>query len=451
MFSGCGRLTSVTFSDEYSFLTSIGHEAFQYCHSLRSLTIPNSVTSIGASAFYDCSSLTSITIGSSVDTIYSEAFMFCNNLSEIICQSSTVPLLEWDVFFGVSSLIPVYIPCGSTAYYQSGWTYFSNFVESSFAYTLNVQVNDTTMGNAVIMSRPNCQNTAMIAAVTNPYYTFDFWSDGDTTNPRTITLTSNTSLEAHFSSSVRYEYLYINVYVHDTTYIDVHDTTYINVPYAVHDTTIITDTLTLTEYVPVHDTTVIIDTLTLTEYVPVHDTTYIDVHDTTYIDVPYAVYDTTIVTDTVTMTEYVTIHDTTYVPVNDTTIVTVPVHDTTIVTEYVHDTTTVTEYIHDTTTVYVEVHDTVWLTEYIHDTIYIHDTVVGVDEVDAINAKVFSNSGQIVVEGADGNLVTLFDLNGRMLATKQDYNTAIRFDIPASGTYMIKIGNHTARKVVVVR
>lgn len=439
-FESCSSLTSVTFADlGMNYSTSIGTGAFHYCTSLTSLTL-NHVTSIGQDAFLGCSSLTSLTLGSSVDSILADAFMSCNNLSEIICQASTAPMLEWDVFLGVPSTISVYIPCGSTASYQSSWTHFSNFVEMSFAYTLDLQVNDTTMGRAVFISRPNCQNTALIAAVTNPYYTFDFWSDGDTTNPRTITLTSNTSLVAHFSSAVRYEYLHINVYIHDTSYIDVHDTTYINVPYAVHDTTIITDTLTLTEYVPVHDTTIITDTVTLTEYVPVHDTTVVT--DTVTLTEYVPVHDTTVVTDTVRLTEYVTIHDTTYVPV----------HDTTVVTEYIHDTTVVTEYVHDTTTVYVEVHDTVWLTEYIHDTIEIHDTiVVSVDDVEPINAKVYSSNGQIVIERADGNTVTLYDLNGRYLATKQDNGTAMRFDVPTSGTYMIKIGNHSARKVVVIR
>ena len=95
--------------------------------------------------------------------------------------------------------------------------------------------------------------------------------------------------------------------------------------------------------------------------------------------------------------------------------------------------------------VYVPIHDTI----IIHDTIYI--TQEGIGGTDALNAKVYSSRGQIVVEGADGNTVTFFDLSGRVLATKQDYGTAIRFDIPASGTYMIKIGNHTARKVVVIR
>ena len=163
-----------------------------------------------------------------------------------------------------------------------------------------------------------------------------------------------------------------------------------------------------------------------------HDTTYIDVHDTTYITL----------IDTVTLTQYDTIINTVFDTVTNT------VFDT--IDNYIYD--TVDNYVYDTVTVT----DTLWLTLYdtilIHDTIIIHDTiVVGVDEVEALNAKIYTHDGQIVVEGADGNAVTLFDLNGRMLATKQEYGMPLRFDAPASGTYLLKIGNHPARKVVVVR
>ena len=95
--------------------------------------------------------------------------------------------------------------------------------------------------------------------------------------------------------------------------------------------------------------------------------------------------------------------------------------------------------------------DTLWL----HDTVTVHDTVYvtgeGIDGAEALNAKVYSSQGQIVVEGADGNTVWLYDVNGRVLATKHDEYTPLRFDVSVSGSYMIKIGNHAARKVVVLR
>ena len=250
--------------------------------------------------------------------------------------------------------------------------------------------------------------------------------------------------------------LWDTLYVHDTTIVVetefVHDTTTLYI----HDTTI------LTEYV--HDTTTV--TLWDTAYVDVyiHDTTTMTVWDTAYVDV--YIHDTTYVDNWIYDTTYINvyIHDTTYVDnyIHDTTYVDNYIHDTTYVDNYIHDTTYVDNYIHDTT--YVDnwiydttiVVDTLWLTQYdtiwLHDTVYIHDTVsVGVKEVDAIDTKVYVSHGRVIVEGANGNDVTLFDLNGRPLATKQDYHEKLYFDVPASGGYLIKIGNHTAHKVIVVR
>ncbi len=73
------------------------------------------------------------------------------------------------------------------------------------------------------------------------------------------------------------------------------------------------------------------------------------------------------------------------------------------------------------------------------------------DEVDAINTKIYTNNGQIVVDGAENNTVWLYDVNGRILATKQDEYSPLCFDVPTTGTYLVKIGNHPARKVVVIR
>ena len=43
--------------------------AFDWCQSLQSVTIPNSVKSIGNSAFFECESLQSVTITNSVKNI----------------------------------------------------------------------------------------------------------------------------------------------------------------------------------------------------------------------------------------------------------------------------------------------------------------------------------------------------------------------------------------------
>ena len=47
--------------------------------------------------------------------------------------------------------------------------------------------------------------------------------------------------------------------------------------------------------------------------------------------------------------------------------------------------------------------------------------------------------------------MTLYDALGRVLATKKDDYSLLRFDVPAAGTYLIRIGDAPARRVVVVR
>ena len=139
-------------------------------------------------------------------------------------------------------------------------------------------------------------------------------------------------------------------------------------------------------------------------------------------------------------------------------------HDTIIVNHHLHDTTIVDHYLHDTIaitdTVLVTVFDTLYLTEYIHDTVTIHDTItitihdtvyVGIDNVTTSTAKVYPDNGQVVVEGAEGNTVSIYDISGRLLAIRRDGVSILRFDVPVSGTYLVKVGTATPRRIVVVR
>jgi hypothetical protein len=57
----------------------------------------------------------------------------------------------------------------------------------------------------------------------------------------------------------------------------------------------------------------------------------------------------------------------------------------------------------------------------------------------------------IVVEGAEGNPVYLYDVMGRLLATRRETAQEVLFDVPASGAYLVKIGDAPARRIVVRR
>jgi hypothetical protein len=83
-FEECTSLTSVTVP---STVTNIGDSAFYDCLSLRSIAIPDGVTSIGNVAFVFCTNLTTVTIPDTVDTIGYAAFQFCTSLTNVIIGS----------------------------------------------------------------------------------------------------------------------------------------------------------------------------------------------------------------------------------------------------------------------------------------------------------------------------------------------------------------------------
>ena len=198
-FANCYDLTSITIP---SSVTSIGAGTFYNCVGLTSVTIPNSVASIGDSAFYNCRGLTSVTIGNNVICIGTGSFGNCSSIGRIDLKSVTPPSISSNSFQGVSSAISVYIPCGSLSNYSnSNWgSIFPNLQESQM-FSLGVAVNDSAMGMALILSN-TCANTAIQAY---PYegYNFVGWSDGNTMNPRLVTLTRDTVFTAIFESNIQ--------------------------------------------------------------------------------------------------------------------------------------------------------------------------------------------------------------------------------------------------------
>ena len=249
-FSGCSGLTSVSIPNS---VTSIGGRAFEDCSGLTSVSIGNSVTSIGGWAFRGCSnlttlnfnaincqdfdyayapfggtSLTTVNIGDSVQripanfvsgcsgltsvsiptgvtSIGERAFYGCNNLSSITSLAMTPPAISSNNEFPYPNICTVTVPCGSLAAYTAStcyWSvYFPQRITAGFPFELNASANDSTLGTVVISTGENCAE-GVLTAIPELCYRFVAWSDGNTTNPRTITLTQDTTLTANFERAV---------------------------------------------------------------------------------------------------------------------------------------------------------------------------------------------------------------------------------------------------------
>ena len=143
-----------------SSVTSINWCAFEYCTSLKSVTIENGVKSINGFAFSDCTSLTSVNIPNSVTSIAGYAFQNCKNLTSITIPNSVTSIGD-RAFYDCLNLNSVTIPdtltnlgefiIYNTAYYKnsSNWVdgllYIgSNLIEAEISISGDVRIKNGT-------------------------------------------------------------------------------------------------------------------------------------------------------------------------------------------------------------------------------------------------------------------------------------------------------------------
>ena len=160
--ASCKSLTSLTIPNS---VTSIGDNTFESCRSLASITIPNSVTSIGDNAFYDCYRLTSVILPNSVTSIGEYAFARCFSLTSITIPNS-VTSIGYQAFSGCSALTSIVVESGN-AVYDSREN--CNAIIETDTNTLIAGCQSTTIPNSVTSIGSGAfQNCSSLTSITIP-------------------------------------------------------------------------------------------------------------------------------------------------------------------------------------------------------------------------------------------------------------------------------------------
>ena len=199
VFYNCSNLTDIAISES---VESIGDWTFYNCSNLKDIIIPESVESIGYGAFYDCESLTTITIPESVISIGGYAFFDCDSL-----KLATIPASVMSIGDGA------FRDCDSLTIYceaelrPEGWneSWISqnkpivwNAGSNLRIFKVNATANNSAYGSVEgVVAVVNGYTTTITVKPANGYH-FSSWSDGNTDNPRTITVASDTSFIAIF-------------------------------------------------------------------------------------------------------------------------------------------------------------------------------------------------------------------------------------------------------------
>lgn len=203
------QLTSVIIEEG---VTTIGSEAFSNCRDLANIVLPPNLTEIGSSAFYYCDNLSSITIPATVESIDYAAFAYCNAMKSVRFEGSEPPTVYNMISCFMNTTCSFYVPCATKDAYLEALNNdlsAANKIEASrvveeLRYRWSVTSSDEQQGVVAIVKEPtSCSDLVLtFRADANTGYAFKQWSDGNTTNPRSLTLEADLLLTAQFDASV---------------------------------------------------------------------------------------------------------------------------------------------------------------------------------------------------------------------------------------------------------
>lgn len=196
-FYNCTNLSRIDFSDS---IVTIGDFAFSDCPMLETVSHINADT-VGEYAFWGCRGINSLSIGMKLKEIGDFAFFLADAIDTVYCWAPNPPFLGEYSFSDSVYAGCLVVGCSSLGLYQlaSGWNGFQYIVmDTSFA--IEATTNQPDFGFVTGSGDGLCYGDVVsVEAIPFDGYIFEVWSDGDTCNPREITIQSDTIVIAQFA------------------------------------------------------------------------------------------------------------------------------------------------------------------------------------------------------------------------------------------------------------
>ena len=160
----------------------------------KNTVIPTTVTAIGLYAFRSCQNMPSFfEIPASVTSVGYQAFLG-TSVSKIWMKGCTPPTLGLGSNFNSGTII--YVDCSCTDNYSS---MPSEYYVKPFFFLPNIMITSNPHEGDVAIDYQCSDSILFITAIPAHGYHFDHWSNGSTSNPDTIFVTSDTTITAIFA------------------------------------------------------------------------------------------------------------------------------------------------------------------------------------------------------------------------------------------------------------
>ena len=172
---------SVPFDGTMHAVTEVGHDAFYSCELVTSITLPSSVTAFGEYAFGKCFSLTSFTVPEGATELSSRCFWNDTLLASVTLPSS-LEQINYKAFYNCKNLQSISLPDGLTSIGNQAFYGCTGLQSLSFPNGL------TTLGNAAFYECSNLLSVDIPGSVS----VIDEWCFSKCSNLTTVTLHEGT-------------------------------------------------------------------------------------------------------------------------------------------------------------------------------------------------------------------------------------------------------------------